>query len=807
MLTTIALLIFFGLIWTLAFLKVSRLFWVPIVALSLFLLGLVPSISHVLLTILWVAYLALALLFTIQPLRLKLLSKPVFNLFRKLLPPISDTEKIALEAGTVGWEGELFAGRPQWQKFLQLPAPHLTEEEQHFLANQTEQLCEMLNDWEIVHDKHDLPKKVWQYLKKAGFFGLAIPKEYGGQGFSALAQSTIVMKIASRSLSAAVNVMVPNSLGPAELLLHYGTEEQKKYYLPALASGKEIPCFALTATEAGSDASSIKDSGIVCKGQFEGKEVIGIRLNWDKRYITLAPVGTVLGLAFQMEDPEGLLGGEKQIGITLCLIPTDHPGVEVGPRHLPLNLAFMNGPTRGKDVFIPLDWIIGGPAMCGKGWQMLMESLSAGRGISLPALATAIVKLCYRVTGAYALLRKQFNVSIGQFEGIEEGLARIAGLTYTCEAARVFTAAAININQGKKPAVATAIVKYHLTEMGRIVANAAMDIHGGRAIQMGPRNYLGQVYQGLPVSITVEGANILTRNLIIFGQGAMRCHPYIRSEVEAATQADQVAGLKRFDRLLLSHMGYTLSNFVRVLSYGLTGGIFIRAPKGCGHVAHYYRQITRMSAALALVSDITMLVLGGQLKRKERISARLGDVLSELYLGSTVLKYFHDQSSPGSDLNLVHWSLKHCLFKTQNAFSGFFANFPSYWWAFLMKNILFPWGNTYSKPSDQLEHMIAQAMLRPSALLERLTQGIYISKDSEDTTGRIENAWQAMVESENAYYKLNKAIQRGAITKVADFAEQIMMAQTAGILTAEEVVLLRKFKELQLDALKVDEFK
>lgn len=803
MLATLEFLSFLAVVWASIFYRLPVKIWVPLIAVVLLILSSFSKLSPTVLTILWFIFLALAALLIVSPLRIKFLSTPVFALIKRLLPPISETEKIALEAGTVSWEGELFSGQPNWQEFLKLPKPHLTEAEQAFLDNETEDLCAILDDWEIVHTKHDLPKNVWAYLKKHGFFGLAIPTEYGGKGFSPLAQSTIVVKIASRSLSAAVNVMVPNSLGPAELLLHYGTEEQKRYYLPALAKGKEIPCFALTATEAGSDASSIKDTGIVCKGEFEGKEIIGIRLNWDKRYITLAPVGTVLGLAFQMKDPDHLLGDKKDIGITLCLVPTNYPGVEVGLRHLPLNLAFMNGPTRGKDVFIPLDWVIGGQAMCGKGWQMLMESLAAGRGISLPALATANAKLCYRVTGAYALLRKQFHVSIGQFEGIEEGMARIAGYTYLCEAARVFTAAAITA--GKKPAVATAIVKYHLTEMSRVVTNAAMDIHGGRGIQMGPRNYLAQIYQGIPVSITVEGANILTRNLMIFGQGAMRCHPYIRAEVEAAQDVDVAAGLKRFDKLLISHIGFALSNFVRALSYGLTCGRFIRVPVA-GPVACYYQQLTRMSTALALVSDITMLLLGSQLKRKERISARLGDVLSELYLASAVLKYWQDNQQPKSDLNLVRWTQQFCLFKIQQAFNGYFANFPQRGIARILKFIIFPWGSIYKKPNDQLDHQLAQTMLKPNDLLERLTQYIYVSKDSNDSLGRMDVAWRAMVDSEHADYKLQKAIKNGVIAADHSFAEQLMQAQNVGVLTTDEVDLLQRFRALQLDALKVDEF-
>ena len=586
----------------------------------------------------WLAYSVFAGFCLSQAWRRRLFTLPCQRFMQQKIPPISATEKIAIAAGDIGWEGELFTGRPAWRKLLSIPKPRLTVAEQSFLDKQVATLCNLLNDWQIIQ-KQDLPIKAWAYIKKQGFLGMIIPKEYGGLGFSAMAHSTIIMRIASTSSSAAVSVMVPNSLGPAELILHYGTLEQKRYYLPKLACGEEIPCFALTGVESGSDAGTMYDHGIVCEGEYQGKQTLGIRLNWDKRYITLAPIATVLGLAFILYDPNHLIGEQDEIGITLCLIPTQHPGVDIGNRHLPLHMAFMNGPTRGKDVFIPLDWIIGGIAMAGQGWRMLMECLASGRGISLPALSTATGKFCTRVTGAYALVRQQFHLPIGYFEGVASNLANIGGYTYLLEAARLLTVS--HIDQGKKPAIATAMAKYHMTEMARKVVNHAMDIHGGKAIQLGPKNYLAMVYCGTPISITVEGANILTRNLIIFGQGMMRCHPYIQEFLSLATPISN-NNLPEFERILFKQVRYTLSNFARALLSGLTGGLFIWVP-GKVKAKAYLRQMTRMSVALALVSDVSLLLLGGRLKRKEALSARLGDVWSYLYMASAVIKYYHQQ--------------------------------------------------------------------------------------------------------------------------------------------------------------------
>lgn len=776
------------------------LVWTGCVAVVLIILTLFALDSLPVLIILWGLFLVAAVFANSTKLRRKLFISPLISILKKRLPPISNTEREAIEAGNVWWEKELFCGRPQWKNLLELPAPKLTTEEQEFLDNQVETLCQMLNDWKIIHEQHDLPPEVWNYLKKECFFGMVIPKEYGGRGFSALAHSTVVLKIASKSLSTAVNMMVPNSLGPGELILHYGTQEQKDYYLPRLARGEEIPCFGLTSPEAGSDAGSIIDKGIICKGKYQGKEIIGIKLTWDKRYITLAPVATVIGLAFKLYDPDNLLGKGTDRGITLCLVPGTHPGVESGYRHLPMTLAFMNGPTRGKDVFIPLDWIIGGVEMAGQGWRMLMESLSVGRSISLPALATAASKLAYRKTGAYARVRRQFNTAIANFEGIEESLGHIAGKTYQIEAARILTAGAVDLKI--KPAIASAIVKYHLTEMSREVVSHAMDVHGGHAIQMGPRNELAHAYLGIPISITVEGANILTRNLIIFGQGAIRCHPYIYQEIQllAAQQNDNT--LIELDKLLFSHMGYLISNFARTLWFGLTGGFFQFSPVA-GKTAGYFRQLTRMSSALALLSDVTMMLLGGNLKRRENISARLGDILSQLYLASAVLKYYQDKGQPETDIDYVKWCVETCLHKIQMACDDLLHNYSSSWIGALLQWVIFPYGASYRKPKDTLTHRITAAMLTPSPFRDRLTQYSYVGKESDNA---LEKALQQVAQAEILLKKLKQAIRDGAIGESNSFQDQLKSAKQLGLLSEVEAAKLIEFELLYNEVIKVDEF-
>jgi len=753
----------------------------------------------------WLLFLPVAALFFADDLRKDKITRPIFAMFKKVLPPMNQTEREALNAGDVWWDGDLFTGNPDWKKWLGFKMPKLTEEEQAFIDDQVETVCEMVNDWDVSFKDKDLPKLVWDYLKKEGFLGLIIPKEYGGKGFSALAHSSIVVKLASRSSVLGVSVMVPNSLGPAELLLHYGTDQQKQHYLPKLAKGEEIPCFALTAPKAGSDASAMPDTGVVCKATYKGKKVLGIRLNWDKRYITLAPVATVLGLAFKMVDPDNLIGdiGDTvDIGITVALIPTSHKGVEIGDRHLPVGAPFMNGPTRGKDVFIPIDWIVGGQDYAGRGWKMLVECLSAGRGISLPAGATAAAKVAYRTTGAYSMLRQQFNTEIAKFEGVEEALARIAGATYQLEAARITTAGAID--EGYKPSVVTAIAKYHMTESARSLINDAMDIHGGRGVIQGERNYLASAFMGTPVSITVEGANILTRNLIIFGQGAIRCHPFVYREMLAANHPNEEQGLDEFDSLFFRHVGYGLSNFIRTLSLGLTGAKIARKPVG-GEIGRFYQQLTRMSSALALVSDLSMALLGGELKRKERLSARLGDVLSHLYMSSTVLKYYQDSGQKGADLVYVKWIIENNLFLMQRAFVEFFENLKPRWLGRLLKRLLFPYGLAFKRPSDELDHQIVQAMLSNNELRERLTKNIYIG-DKDQPVGRIEHAFAKVLAGAKIAKKVRIAVKSGRLLESSNLDEMMTNAVAKGVINQTEADDFIEAETLRLDAIQVDEY-
>ena len=630
MMTVLMVLTVITVIMLLAFFRASIWGWLLAAIVVVAGVSILWSISGDALTATVITFGVFVLVMGVPFIRRLLISNFILKIFRKILPQVSQTEQEALDAGTVWWDGELFSGHPNWRKLLAFAKPTLSAEEQSFVDNETDQLCAMIDDWDVTHVRQDLPRQVWKFIKDKGFFGMIIPKEYGGLQFSALAHSAVVTKLASRSATAAVTVMVPNSLGPAELLLHYGTKEQKDKYLKRLAKGLEVPCFALTGPFAGSDAGSIPDAGVVCKGEFNGqKDVLGLRMNWEKRYITLSPVATLLGIAFKLYDPDHLLGAEEARGITLALIPTNTPGVKVGRRHFPLNSAFQNGPTSGKDVFIPLEYIIGGPERIGQGWRMLMECLAAGRSISLPASATGVAKLSARTSGAYGRVRKQFKMPVGKFEGVEEALARIGGNVYMMEATRVLTASAVDM--GEKPSVISAIAKYHCTERSRAVINDAMDLHGGKGICMGPDNYLARAYQQIPIGITVEGANILTRSLIIFGQGAVRAHPYVLKEIKAAHNPDKKQALLDFDTALWGHVSFSLSNAVRALVFGLTGGRGVDAPTGAP-TRRYYQQLTRYSSGFAFAADVAMLVLGGSLKRREKISARLGDVLSQMYL-------------------------------------------------------------------------------------------------------------------------------------------------------------------------------
>lgn len=747
----------------------------------------------------------LGVILFVPPLRRALISDRLLKIFRKILPQVSQTEQEALDAGTVWWDGDLFSGKPDWNKLLAYPKPKLSTEEKTFLAGPVEQLCAMLDEWHITRELHDLPPHVWKFIKDNGFFGMIIPRQYGGHGFSALAHSEVVMKISSRSGTAAVSVMVPNSLGPAELLLHYGTEEQKNYYLPRLAKGQEVPCFALTGPDAGSDAGSIPDFGIVCHGEFNGDQnVLGMRVTWEKRYITLGPVATLLGLAFRLHDPDGLLGDEKDLGITLALIPTHTPGVNIGRRHFPLDAAFQNGPNSGKDVFIPMEWVIGGRDGVGCGWRMLMNCLAAGRSISLPATSTGAAKLAARTSGAYGRVRVQFKVPIGRFEGVEEALARIGGNTYMMDAARVMTAGAVDL--GEKPSVISAIVKYHLTERGRQAINDAMDIHGGKGICMGPSNYLGRNYQHIPVSITVEGANILTRSMIIFGQGAIRCHPYVLREIRAANDSNAARGSVEFDRALMGHIVFSIGNGTRSLLHGLTGGYLASAPGSVGpEVQGYYSQLTRFSAAFALLADISLLVLGGSLKRKERLSARLGDILSMLYLCSATLKRFKDDDRPAADFPLLHWSMRDALYRMQEAFDGLLGNFPGGAVGMrLLRFLVFPLGKSFSPPSDELGHKVAKLMLTPGEARDRLTAGIYVPESADEPLGILEQALRCAVVSEAVETKLRAAVKAGRIP--AQREEKIAAALKQRVITTSELELMGKMESLRRRVIMVDDF-
>ncbi|HFQ5324947.1 TPA: acyl-CoA dehydrogenase [Vibrio vulnificus] len=736
-------------------------------------------------------------------LRKKWVSDPAFKMFKKVLPPLSETEKEAMEAGSVWWDAELFSGKPDFSKLHHYPKPTLSAEEQAFIDNELETLLEMLDDHKIVKEDRDLPKEVWEYLRKERFFSLIISKKYGGRQFSALANSTIVTKIATRSISTAVTVMVPNSLGPGELLSHYGTQAQKDYWLPRLADGTDIPCFALTGPEAGSDAGGIPDQGVVCYGMHEGKEVLGIRLSWNKRYITLAPVATVLGLAFKLQDPDHLLGDKTDVGITCALIPADHEGVVIGERHDPLGLAFMNGPTRGHDVFIPMDWLIGGADYAGKGWRMLVECLSAGRGISLPALGTAIGHLTTRTTGAYAYVRKQFGMSIGKFEGVAEAMGRIGGLTYLLEATRTLTTTSLDLKE--KPGIVTAIAKYHMTEMARTILDDSMDIHSGRAIQDGPMNYLATHYLGIPVAITVEGANILTRNLMIFGQGATRCHPYVLKEMEAAANPDAKEGAKQFDELLFKHIKHATFNTLGALGAALTGSRFVKAQMS-GPTQRYYKDMTRLSRALAVSADFAMLTLGGELKRKEMISARLGDGLSYLYMASAALKKYEDEGRQQSDLNFVHYAVQHCLHHAAKSLNEAYANFPVKYVGGVLKGMLFPLGNHFAKPSDELCVDIAEAMMTPGVQRDRLTNLCYIGKEKDDSVGLMEQAFLAMYDIKPLERKLMKAAKDGKVARKGLLAERLQQALDADVLTQREVDKILAADKLRYQAIQVDHF-
>ena len=735
------------------------------------------------------------------PTRRDKLTRPLLKMYTRMLPQLSDTERTALEAGTVGFEGELFSGLPKWKQLLDQPRPELSADERAFLDGPVEEVCKMTNDWDITHHRADLPPEMWDYLKKHKFFGMIIPKQYGGLGFSAYGHHRVIQKLASISSSLSSTVGVPNSLGPAELLLHYGTEEQKNHYLPRLDDGREIPCFALTGPFAGSDATSLPDYGIVCEGEWNGAKVLGVRLTFDKRYITLAPVATLIGLAFRLHDPDKLLGDQADRGITLALLPRDTPRLEVGRRHFPLNCAFQNGPVRGNEVFLPLSQLIGGEDYIGHGWRMLVECLSVGRAITLPSTSSGASKLAAVVTGAYARIRKQFGLSIGRFEGVEEALARIAGHAYATSALSEATAAAVD--RGEKPAVPSAIAKYHCTEMAREVARDAMDIHGGKGVILGPKNYLGRGWQASPISITVEGANIMTRSLMIFGQGAIRCHPWVLKEMQAATHPDPDTRLREFDRTLFGHIGFAVSNAVRSLVLGLTGARIGKVP-GDSNTRRYYRKLNRYSANLALVADTSMLLLGGKLKFKESLSGRLADVLSQLYIASAMLKRFEDRDCPASERPLLAWAFHDCVHKIELALSGALRNFPIRPAGYLLWVLVFPWGRRAQAPSDRLGHRAASLLMNPSETRDRMGEGVFLTPCANNPAGRINAALPRAIAIEPVERKFLKLVKSGELS-ARDTAAQLQEAQLKGLLTGEEIAQLHELQAIVLDAISVDD--
>jgi acyl-CoA dehydrogenase len=753
----------------------------------------------------WLVFLLVAVPLNVPVLRRSMLTAPLLATYRRIMPEMSDTEREALEAGTVWWDGDLFTGRPDFRKLLAYPRPKLRADEQAFIDGPCEELCGMLDEWDITHNRADLPDHVWDFLKRKGFFSMIIEKKYGGLEFSAFGHSEVLIKIASRSPTCASIVAVPNSLGPAELLHRYGTEEQKDHYLPRLARGDEIPCFALTSPLAGSDAGAIPDVGIVGRGEWRGAQLVGIRLTFDKRYITLAPSATVIGLAFKLYDPEHLLGDmdREAYGITCALIPRDTPGLNIGRRHFPLNIPFQNGPLWGKDVFVPLDTIIGGPKMAGQGWRMLIECLSAGRSISLPSNTTGGAKLGVYTTGAYARIRKQFKTPIGRFEGVEDVIARMGGTLYAMEAARVMTVGAVDL--GEVPSVPSAIVKYHVTEMARQVANDAMDVHGGKGICLGPRNYLGRGYQSVPIAITVEGANILTRSMIIFGQGAIRCHPFVLREMRAAALDDPDQALAQFDDALWGHIGFAISNAARAAWLAATHARYTHVPVE-GPVRRYYQHIQRYSAAFALVADASMLTLGGKLKIKEKVSARLGDMLSYLYIASAVLKRWEDDGRPPEDLPLVHWACRTMLYNLQERLHSLLRNFPNQAVGATLRMLVFPLGRKYSAPSDATGRDIAELLIGDTRARDRLCAGIFTGvADGKDHVGLLAEALKLAVKAEPIEHRLRKAQKDGQLSR-DERTDLRAQALERKLIDAEESRTLARLDELMREIVAVDHF-
>ena len=801
--TIIGIFLVLATLWTLAYKPAKANVWIITLPVTLIVLQAACLLTLGWALFFWIIYAICLSLYLAPEQRRQWISTPLLHQFRKVMPRMSKTEQEALDAGNVWWDGELFSGNPNWDHLLQYPKSELSNEERAYIGGPVEELCQMLDDWQITHHDQAMPPKVWEFIKDSGLFGMIIPKSYGGLEFSALAHSTIVMKIASKSIAAAVTVMVPNSLGPAKLLLHYGTEEQKEQYLYGLASGKEVPCFALTGPKAGSDAGAMPDIGVITHGTYSGKKTLGIRLNWDKRYITLAPVATLIGMAFKLEDPDHLLGDTEDLGITVALIPSDTKGVEVGERHMPLNIPFQNGPTRGKDVFIPMDFIIGGHERVGQGWRMLMESLSEGRGISLPALSTGAGKMASRYTGAYAAVRQQFGMPIGRFEGVEEALARIAGMTYQMDATRHLTLD--GLDNGENPSVISAIIKYHATERYRQVINDAMDIQGGSGICLGPANLWGRAYQAIPIAITVEGANILTRSMIIFGQGAIRCHPHILGEMEAVHEADEQLAIRKFDRALFGHIIFVMTNIARTTWLGLSHGRLSRKPVS-GIAGLYFQRLNWMSAAFALSADVALMTLGGALKRKERLSARLGDLLSELYIASATLKHFISNGKREQELPLMQWAMEDSLYRMQEALRGLFRNLPVRPLAWILRFLVFPTGLRFHHPTDRMDKAAAKLLLQPGNIRDHLTEHIYTSSNPDERAGLLDLALEAAFAAAPVEKLLRDARHDGRISRKGE-QSLVEQALEQGVITQDQADKLAHAEELRDRVIQVDAFK
>ena len=772
-----------------------------VIAGALLLLGLSTGIgSTSALVFVLIVYLLTVPVLLLSPLRMRFVTPFLFSIYKKQTLKMSDTEREALEAGDPWWEKALFQGKPDWAKFKAIKLSQLSDEEQAFVDDETVKLCEQLESWQIDYVDRKLSDDVLKEIRSNGFLGLHISKEFNGKAFSSLANSRINMRVNAQSALAATVVMVCNSLGPGELITHYGTDEQKQAYLPKLADGTELPCFGLTGPSAGSDAASTPDQGIVCHGEWEGESVLGLRLTFFKRYITLAPIATVIGLAVRVKDPEHLLGDTEDLGITCCLLPADHPGVEIGHRHWPHGAPWYNGPIRGKDIFIPLDWIIGGQERIGQGWKMLNDCLAIGRAISLPTLGTTQSILSYLTTSSYSTIREQFNVPLNKFEGVQESMAQIGGLAYLSDATLQLTIAAVD--QGLKPSVASAISKYHLTEKARVAVNHAIDIHGGRALQDGPRNYLSPLYDSVPIGITVEGANILTRNLIIFGQGSMRCHPYAFDEIQIGSIDDNKAAMKALDKIIYAHVGYLLGNTVRAFWHGLTRGRLIKTPSSS--LSSYYQSISRLSAAFSFCAEVAMVVLGGALKRKERLSARLGDIMSYLYMASATLKYFEHYGEQESERPLAEWALQYCLFEAQEAFYDLFANFPSKGLSIMMRSLCFPTGRSYKKTNDRMDQQVVSVMQADNPVRKRFVD--YFGFSQKDEYAKLEHARSLILAASPHKKRIVEAVKTEAIPSNITFDQKIDAAVSLNYLSKEEGEQVRAAENLRWQAIQVDEF-